>query len=117
MLGPRIGKYSNDGSANPIPGPQHGPGLPGLPHPVARLVRLQSRLDDGMAGATAIVAHIAVTTNTAAAFGAVGATMTAWLIFGKPDLSMILNGALAGLVAITAPCPWWRRGRPASSAP
>lgn len=48
--------------------------------------------------------HIAVTTNTAAAFGSVAATITAWLVLGKPDFSMILNGCLAGLVAVTAPC-------------
>jgi Amt family ammonium transporter len=50
------------------------------------------------------IGHIAVTTNTAAAFGAVAATITAWLVLGKPDFSMILNGCLAGLVAVTAPC-------------
>jgi Amt family ammonium transporter len=48
--------------------------------------------------------HIAITTNTAAAFGSVAAAITAWLVLGKPDFSMILNGCLAGLVAITAPC-------------
>jgi Amt family ammonium transporter len=50
------------------------------------------------------IAHILVNTNTAAATGALGATVTAWWMLGKPDLSMILNGCLAGLVAITAPC-------------
>ncbi len=43
-------------------------------------------------------------TNTAGAAAAISASITAWLLLGKPDLSMILNGALAGLVAITAPC-------------
>jgi Amt family ammonium transporter len=50
------------------------------------------------------IAHIAITTNTAGAFGGVAATVTAWLYLGKPDLSMIINGILAGLVAVTAPC-------------
>jgi Amt family ammonium transporter len=50
------------------------------------------------------IAHIAVTTNTAAAAASISATLTAWFLLGKPDLSMILNGCLAGLVAITAPC-------------
>jgi Amt family ammonium transporter len=50
------------------------------------------------------IAHIAVTTNIAAAAAILGATVTAWMLEGKPDLSMIVNGALAGLVAITAPC-------------
>ncbi|MDX2239751.1 MAG: ammonium transporter, partial [Leptolyngbyaceae cyanobacterium bins.302] len=51
-------------------------------------------------------AHIAITTNTAGAFGGVAATITAWLVLGKPDLSMIINGILAGLVAVTASCAW-----------
>jgi Amt family ammonium transporter len=50
------------------------------------------------------VPYIAVTTNLAAAAGAIAATITVWLRFGLPDLSMIINGVLAGLVAITASC-------------
>ncbi|MFW6366302.1 MAG: ammonium transporter, partial [Spirochaetota bacterium] len=50
------------------------------------------------------IAHIAFTTNTAAATAILSATATSWILQKKPDLSMILNGALAGLVAITAPC-------------
>jgi Amt family ammonium transporter len=52
----------------------------------------------------ASIAHIAATTNTAAAAASITSLITIWLIAGKPDLSMTLNGALAGLVAITAPC-------------
>ena len=58
----------------------------------------------------ALIAHIVITTNTAAAFGGAAATIVAWIVLGKPDLSMIINGILAGLVAITAPCafvPVW----------
>jgi Amt family ammonium transporter len=44
------------------------------------------------------------TTNTAAAAAAISASITAWLLLGKPDLTMILNGSLAGFVAITATC-------------
>jgi Amt family ammonium transporter len=51
-----------------------------------------------------LIAHIAVTTNLAAAAGVVTSSITTRLLFGKPDLSMSVNGALAGLVAITAPC-------------
>ena len=54
----------------------------------------------------AAIARIAVTTNTAAAGGAVAAALTAWILLKKPDLTMILNGSLAGLVAITAPCAY-----------
>jgi Amt family ammonium transporter len=51
-----------------------------------------------------LVGYIAVTTNLAAAAGAIFAMFTAWIIMKKPDASMTLNGALAGLVAITCPC-------------
>ncbi len=57
------------------------------------------------------IAHIALTTNLAGSLGGIAATITAWLYLGKPDLSMIINGILAGLVGITASCafvslPW-----------
>ena len=54
--------------------------------------------------ATANVPYIAVTTNLAAAAGGVTATLTSWFKDGKPDLSMVINGILAGLVGITAGC-------------
>jgi len=57
-----------------------------------------------MAVDPAAIADIAVTTNTAAAAATITATITAWLLLGKPDIGMTLNGCLAGLVAITAPC-------------
>jgi Amt family ammonium transporter len=50
------------------------------------------------------IAHIIVTTNISAALGALSATAVGWLLLKKPDLGMILNGTLAGLVGITAPC-------------
>lgn len=50
------------------------------------------------------ISHVAVTTTLAAAAGAIAAMITTWFKFKKPDLSMTLNGTLAGLVAITAPC-------------
>jgi Amt family ammonium transporter len=59
-----------------------------------------------MAASFADIARIAVTTNTAAATAAFTATLAAWFMIGKPDLTMIINGALAGLVAITAPCAY-----------
>jgi Amt family ammonium transporter len=59
-----------------------------------------------MAADPGAIAHIAITTNTAGAFGALASTIVAWLYLGKPDLSMIINGILAGLVGITASCAW-----------
>jgi Amt family ammonium transporter len=59
-----------------------------------------------MAADGGLIAHIATTTNMAAAAATLTATLTAWILLGKPDLGMILNGTLAGLVAVTAPCAW-----------
>jgi len=58
---------------------------------------------NGIANAEA-TAYIALTTTISAAAGAVAAMLLAWSVFGKPDLTMALNGALAGLVGITANC-------------
>lgn len=101
LLGPRLGKYNADGSVNPIPG--HNMGLASLGCLILWLGWFGFNPGSTMMAITQI-GHIAVTTNTAAAFGAVAATVTAWLLLGKPDLGMVLNGCLAGLVAITAPC-------------
>jgi Amt family ammonium transporter len=54
--------------------------------------------------ATKDIAMIFVNTNLAAATGSILAMITAWILFKKPEVSMTLNGALAGLVAITSPC-------------
>jgi Amt family ammonium transporter len=56
------------------------------------------------------IAHIAATTNIAAATASISAMLMMWLVSGKPDLSMTLNGGLAGLVAITAPCAFVSMG-------
>jgi Amt family ammonium transporter len=101
MLGPRIGKYNADGSVNPIPG--HNMGLASLGCLILWLGWFGFNPGSTMT-ANLATGYIAVTTNTAAATGAVAACATAWLVLGKPDLSMILNGCLAGLVAITASC-------------
>lgn len=101
LLGPRIGKFNSDGTANPIPG--HSMALASIGCLILWLGWFGFNPGSTMAASTQI-GHIAVTTNTAAAFGAVAATIVAWLVLGKPDLSMILNGCLAGLVAVTAPC-------------
>jgi len=101
LLGPRLGKYNADGKVNPIPG--HNMGLAAIGAFVLWLGWFGFNPGSTMQ-ANLAAGHIAVTTNTAAAFATIAATATAWLVLGKPDFSMILNGCLAGLVAITAPC-------------
>lgn len=102
LLGPRIGKYAPDGSVRPIPG--HSLALATLGCFVLWFGWFGFNPGSTMAAAFSDIALIAVTTNIAAAAGAFAATFVAWWAVGKPDLTMILNGALAGLVAITAPC-------------
>jgi Amt family ammonium transporter len=104
MLGPRIGKYGKDGAVNPIPG--HSMTSATLGVLVLWFGWFGFNPGSTMAAAAGDMARIAVTTNMAAAAAAISATATAWLLLGKPDLSMILNGCLAGLVAITAPCAY-----------
>jgi Amt family ammonium transporter len=101
VIGPRIGKYGKDGKVNPIPG--HNMGLVALGGLILWLGWFGFNPGSTMT-ATPVIGHIAVTTNTAAAFGAVVSTIVAWVVLGKPDFTMIVNGTLAGLVAITAPC-------------
>lgn len=101
LVGPRLGKYGKDGSVNVI-----------SPHnmPLATLgvFILWFGWYGFNPGSTLLaiggVAHVAVTTTLAAAAGAIAAMILSWIKFKKPDLSMSLNGALAGLVGITAPC-------------
>jgi Amt family ammonium transporter len=57
-----------------------------------------------MAADPGSISHIVVTTNVSAAAGALAATALAWIMLGKPDISMTINGALGGLVGITAGC-------------
>ncbi len=112
FLGPRIGKYSPDGKARVLPG--HSVVLAGLGvfilwfgwfgfNPGSQLAA------NGINNAGAI-ALITINTNLAAAAGTTAALFCVWAVYGKPDLTMAMNGALAGLVAITAPCavvsPW-----------
>lgn len=104
MLGPRIGKYAKDGTVNPIPG--HSMTSATLGVLVLWFGWFGFNPGSTMAAAAGDMARIAVTTNMAAAAAAISATATAWVLLGKPDLSMILNGCLAGLVAITAPCAY-----------
>jgi Amt family ammonium transporter len=102
VLGPRIGKFAKDGSARPIPG--HNMTSATLGCLILWLGWFGFNPGSTMAVDPGLMASIALNTNMAAAAGCLSATVAAWLLLGKPDLSMILNGTLAGLVAITAPC-------------
>jgi ammonium transporter, Amt family len=111
ILGPRIGKFGKDGRANPIPG--HN-----IPYAVLGTLILWFGWFGFNPGSTLSVdlggfgyfAYVAMTTNIAAAAGAVTGMCVAWVKLGKPDISMMLNGALGALVAITAAsgfvAPW-----------
>jgi Amt family ammonium transporter len=101
VIGPRLGKYSPDGSSNAIPG--HNMPLAALG--VFILWFGWFGFNPGSTTtADGTIGYIAVNTTLAAATGTLGAMLTAWIRFGKPDPSMSMNGALAGLVAITAGC-------------
>jgi Amt family ammonium transporter len=102
VLGPRIGKYSKEGRPLPLPG--HSLALATIGVFVLWFGWFGFNPGSTMAADAGAIGRIAVATNTAAAAAAIAASLTAWMFLGKPDLSMILNGALAGLVAITAPC-------------
>ncbi len=102
MLGPRLGKYTKEGRINPIPGHSITSATIGVF--VLWFGWFGFNPGSTMAADWGSIGHIAVTTNTAAAAGVVAATFFAWVVLGKPDLTMALNGGIAGLVAITAPC-------------
>jgi Amt family ammonium transporter len=102
VLGPRIGKYMPDGSVRPILA--HNMTSATLGALILWLGWFGFNPGSTMAADPEAISLIALNTNLAAAAGCLTATLAAWLALGKPDLSMILNGTLAGLVAITAPC-------------
>lgn len=101
VLGPRLGKYTADGKSRPIPG--HNMPLATLGMFILWFGWFGFNPGSTLAAIDGI-AHVAVTTFLAACAGGLAAALTTWNKFGKPDLSMTLNGVLAGLVAITAPC-------------
>lgn len=115
ILGPRIDKYRKDGTARAIPGHNILIGALGVlilwvgwfgfnPASSGALVSVS---DSGIvldAEATAEAAKVFITTNLAACAAAITTMFFTWIRYGKPDVSMTLNGILAGLVAITAPC-------------
>ncbi len=106
MLGPRIGKYGKDGKAKAIPG--HSITLATLGVFVLWIGWFGFNPGSQLAAAGTVnakaISLIFVTTNIAAAGGALSTMTYIWLKYKKPTLSMTLNGALAGLVAVTAGC-------------
>jgi Amt family ammonium transporter len=104
ILGPRIGKYTPDGKPKAIPG--HNMTAATIGCFVLWLGWFGFNPGSTMALDPSAMADICVTTNTAAAVATLTATATCWLWLGKPDIGMTLNGCLAGLVAVTAPCAW-----------
>lgn len=104
LLGPRIGKYNKDGSVNAIPGHSITLACLGMFILWMGWFGFNGGSTVSMTGDDTIlsVASIMVTTNMAAAAGAVTTMLLTWVKYGKPDVSMTLNGGLAGLVAITA---------------
>ena len=100
-LGPRIGKYRPDGRPNPIPGHSLVLGTLGV---FLLWIGWFGFNPGSYTQGIGSIGRVAMTTNLAACAGTISALVTAWVIMGKPDLTMALNGSLAGLVAITAPC-------------
>lgn len=100
VLGARIGKFNKDGSSNVIPG--HSLTLAALGVFILWFGWFGFNPGSTLAGMNPGIGFIAVTTNMAAAAGAVSALLINWLRTGQPSTEMALNGALAGLVAITA---------------
>lgn len=117
VLGPRLGKYGKDGKTHAIPG--HSLTLAALGVWILWMgwfgfnpgstVAAQGAVDPATYGGGILdnmsaMSHIFVTTNIAAAVGGIVALIYTWLVYGKPSLSMVCNGILAGLVGITAGC-------------
>jgi Amt family ammonium transporter len=103
MLGPRIGRY-RDGRVRPMPG--HNMALATIGVFVLWLGWFGFNPGSIMAANPLAIGHIVVATNTSAAAASIAAMLTSIVVLGKADFSMMLNGCLAGLVAITAPCAW-----------
>jgi len=103
MLRPRIGKYAPDGRPNAIPG--HSIPLAALGVLILWFGWFGFNPGSSLSGLDAhLIALVATNTNLAAAAGGITSMLVVWAMYGKPDLSMTMNGTLAGLVAITAPC-------------
>ncbi len=102
ILGPRIGKFDRDGKARPIPG--HNMPMVVLGTFILAFGWFGFNAGSTLAGTDTRIAVIAVNTMLASASGAFGAYLFTRFRFGAPDVSMLCNGMLGGMVAITAPC-------------
>lgn len=104
VLGPRLGKYGPGGKINAIPGHNMTAATIGCFVLWFGWFGFNPGSTMGIVADPGAACEVAVTTNIAAAAATLTATITATLLLGKPDIGMTLNGCLAGLVAITAPC-------------
>ena len=102
VLGPRLGKYNRDGSPNAIPAHNIPMALTGAF--ILAFGWFGFNAGSTLAGTDLRIGVVATNTMLASASGAIAAMFYLWARYGKPDPSMAMNGLLAGLVAITAPC-------------
>ncbi len=103
ILGPRFGKFGpKKGQINAIPG--HNMSLAMIGTLVLWLGWFGFNPGSTMAADPRLMSHICLTTNMAACTGVLASTFMSWVLLKKPDLGMTINGCLAGLVAVTAPC-------------
>lgn len=102
ILKPRIGKFNKDGSANNLAG--HNQVYTALGVLILWVGWFGFNAGSTVSVDAAFFGFVALNTTLAAGAGAVAATLISWVVLGKSDIPTILNGALAGLVAITASC-------------
>ncbi len=102
MLGPRLGKFSKDGTPNAMPGHHIPMAIVGCF--ILAFGWFGFNAGSTLAGTDLRIGVVAVNTMLASAGGAFSSVLYMWFRYGKPDISMAANGFLAGLVAITAPC-------------
>jgi ammonium transporter, Amt family len=102
VLGPRIGKYNKDGTVNVLPA--HNVPMYVLGTLILAFGWFGFNPGSTLMGSDLNIGRIATNTMLASAAGAFSCTLYMWIVYGKPDVSFMCNGLLAGLVAITAPC-------------
>lgn len=104
LLGPRFGKFGPGKQINAIPG--HNMPIATIGLFVLWLGWFGFNPGSTMAANPTAISHIVMTTNTGAIVAVLTSTAASWIIIGKPDLGMTINGCLAGLVAVTAGCAY-----------